>query len=123
MSDKKVKVFAWNDIPLETMGVGISRRFAHSGRLMIAQVSFPKGKIVPAHRHDNEQATYMITGRLRFLFGDDQQEEIIIGPGEILFIPGKLLHSAEALDDVFELDIFDPPRADWIDGSDAYLRG
>jgi quercetin dioxygenase-like cupin family protein len=89
---------------------------------MVAQITIPKGKIVPAHRHHNEQVTYMIEGRLRFLFGDEQSLERIVGPGEILYIPGGLLHSAEALDDVFELDVFNPPRADWIDGSDAYLR-
>lgn len=123
MHDRRAKVYAWDNVKSETMAVGIGRRFVHSDNLMIAQITFPEGAVVPAHRHDNEQVTYMISGRLRFLFGDDQAEEVIVGPGEVLFIPGGLLHSALALDEVFELDVFNPPRADWIDGSDAYLRG
>jgi hypothetical protein len=31
-------------------------------------------------------------------------------------------HEAVALEDTVDLDIFNPPRQDWIDGSDAYLR-
>ena len=65
----------------------------------------------------------MLSGALRFLFGEEQDEEVILRGGEVLIIPSDLLHSAEALEDTFELDIFNPPREDWIDGSDAYLRG
>jgi quercetin dioxygenase-like cupin family protein len=100
----------------------MSRRYVHSDRMMVAQVNFRKGDGVPAHRHDNEQYTYVITGALRFLFGEDQAEEVVVGPGEIVFIPSGLLHSASADEDTFELDIFDPPRQDWIDGDDAYMR-
>lgn len=119
----KAKVWRWDDVALEQMTGGITRRFVASDKLMVAQVSLKKGDLVPAHRHHNEQVTYMISGTFRFLFGDDQDEEVVVRAGETLFIPGNLLHSAEALEDVFELDIFTPPRADWIDGSDAYLRG
>ena len=65
----------------------------------------------------------MVSGALRFLFGEAQDEEIVLRAGEVLIIPSDLLHSAEALEDTFELDVFNPPRKDWIDGSDAYLRG
>ncbi len=120
---QKPKLWSWEDVELERMAGTITRRFVTSSKLMIAQVTLPKGNIVPAHRHHNEQVTYMISGTLRFLFGEEQDEEVIISAGEVLFIPGDLLHSAEALEDTFELDVFNPPRADWIDGTDAYLRG
>lgn len=120
---QKQKVWKWEDVELEQMPGTIKRRFVTSGKLMIAQITIPKGNIVPAHRHHNEQVTYMITGVLRFLFGEEQDEEVIVRAGQVLFIPGDLLHSAEALEDTFELDVFNPPRADWIDGTDAYLRG
>ena len=120
---QKPKLWSWEDVELERMAGTITRRFVTSSKLMIAQVTLPKGNIVPAHRHHNEQVTYMISGTLRFLFGEEQDEEVIVNAGEVLFIPGNLLHSAEALEDTFELDVFNPPRADWIDGTDAYLRG
>lgn len=120
---EKTKVWRWEDIELDQMAGGITRRFVTSDKLMIAQITLPNGSFVPAHRHANEQVTYMITGALRFLFGEEQDEEVVVRAGEVLFIPGDLLHSAEALEDTFEIDVFNPPRADWIDGSDAYLRG
>lgn len=121
--DGKAAVYKWEDVPLEQMAGTITRRFVHSDDLMIAQITLPKGNLVPAHRHHNEQVTYMISGALRFLFGEDQDQEITVRAGEVLFIPSNLLHSAEAIEDTFELDVFNPPRQDWIDGSDAYLRG
>ena len=36
--------------------------------------------------------------------------------------PVELPHKAEALEDTLDVDIFCPPRQDWLDGSDAYLR-
>ncbi len=119
----KARVWRWEDVELEEMSGTITRRFVTSEKQMIAQITIAKGNLVPAHRHDNEQITYMITGALRFLFGEEQNEEVIVRAGEVLIIPSNLLHSAEALEDTFELDVFNPPRADWIDGSDAYLRG
>ena len=123
MAKKKATVWAWEDVKLEQMAGTITRRFVTSDKLMIAQINIAKGNVVPAHRHHNEQVTYMISGALRFLFGEEQDEEVIVRAGEVLLIPGDLLHSAEALEDTFELDVFNPPRADWIDGTDAYLRG
>jgi quercetin dioxygenase-like cupin family protein len=119
---QQAKVYVWDDVALEQMAGTITRRFVHSDDLMIAQITLPKGNIVPAHRHHNEQVTYMISGALRFLFGEEQDQEITVRAGEVLFIPSNLLHSAEAIEDTFELDVFNPPRQDWIDGSDAYLR-
>lgn len=122
MDEAKAVRVRWDDMPLEKMRGGMSRRYVHSDRMMVAQVNFAKGDSVPAHRHDNEQYTYVLTGALRFLFGEAQEEEVVVGPGEIVFIPSGLLHSASADEDTFELDIFNPPRRDWIDGDDAYMR-
>ena len=119
----KARAWRWEDVKLEEMAGTITRRFVSSDKLMIAQITIAKGNLVPAHRHHNEQITYMISGALRFLFGEEQDEEVVVRGGEVLIIPSNLLHSAEALEDTFELDVFNPPRADWIDGSDAYLRG
>jgi quercetin dioxygenase-like cupin family protein len=46
----------------------------------------------------------------------------VVREGEVLLIPTNMPHSAEALADSVSLDIFDPPRADWINKTDAYLR-
>jgi quercetin dioxygenase-like cupin family protein len=87
--------------------------------MMIAHVYLTKGAIVPEHSHHNEQITYILEGRLRFFLPD---ETIDVGAGEVLTIPAHLPHRAEALEDTLDVDVFHPPRSDWLDGSDAYLR-
>ncbi len=121
MIEARARLTKWDDVPLQAMRGRITRRFVHSDKMMVAQVNFAKGDSVPAHRHDNEQYTYVISGALRFVFGEKKDEEIVVGAGEIVLIPSGLLHSASADEDTFELDIFCPPRQDWIEGDDAYL--
>ena len=121
--DERAVLTRWDDLAAQPMRGGMTRRFVNSDRMMVGQITFAKGDGVPAHRHDNEQYTYVVTGALRFRFGEDQAEEMVVAAGEIVLIPANLLHGAHADADTFELDIFCPPRADWLDGSDAYMRG
>jgi len=90
--------------------------------MMIAHVYLKKDGEVPMHSHHNEQITYVLEGALKFLLGTEQDEEVIVRAGEVLTIPPNLPHSAVALEDTLDVDIFNPPREDWLDGSDAYLR-
>jgi len=115
-------LYRWDDVPHEELGPLIGRRIVTGDDMMIAQVYLAKGAIVPKHSHLNEQLTYILEGRLRFWFGDDESEIVEIGAGELLHIPAHLPHKAEALEDTLDVDVFHPPRQDWLDGSDAYLR-
>ena len=122
MDAKSAKHFAWEDIPREQLNGDISRRLITGDNMMIAHVYLDKGAVVPEHRHHNEQITYVLKGALKFLLGQDQQTEVIVNAGEVLTIPSNLPHSAIALEDTLDVDVFNPPRQDWLDGSDAYLR-
>jgi quercetin dioxygenase-like cupin family protein len=124
MSD--VTKHAWDSIPLEALNPLISRRLISTERQMMAHVVLKKGAVVPAHDHHNEQFTYILSGCLRFWIGAhaDAPGDVFtdVREGEVLVIPGGVRHRAEALEDTLDLDVFNPPRADWLDGSDAYLR-
>jgi quercetin dioxygenase-like cupin family protein len=89
---------------------------------MIAHVYLKQGCIVPHHEHHNEQLTYILEGALRFYLGEDESEVIDVHAGEVLHIPSHVPHKAEALEDTLDVDVFHPPRQDWLDGTDAYLR-
>ncbi len=65
----------------------------------------------------------MLDGALRFWIGDDESEVIVVGKGEVLHLPSHVPHKAEALEDTLDVDIFAPPREDWLSGDDSYLRG
>ena len=115
--------FRWTDIPLETLNDKISRKLITGERMMLAHIYLKKGAIVPKHHHENEQLTYILEGALRFRLGDDLGREIVVAAGEVFFIPSNVPHEAEALEDTLDVDVFNPPREDWLNKSDAYLRG
>ena len=90
---------------------------------MIARILLKQGAIVPMHHHHNEQISNILEGRLKFILKTETgDKEIIVRAGEVLCIPPNLPHEAHALEDTVALDIFNPPRQDWIDRDDAYLR-
>ena len=116
------KLHRWEDLPRERLNSRLERRLITGTNMMVAHVYLEKGCIVPQHSHHNEQITYVLEGALKFLLGEDQQQEVVVRAGEVLTIPPHLPHQAEALEDTLDVDIFNPPREDWLDGSDAYLR-
>jgi quercetin dioxygenase-like cupin family protein len=109
-------------MPREQVSDQLSRRLITGDRMMLAHVYLDKGCIVPKHSHENEQLTYILEGALRFEIGEDGAEEIIVRAGEVLHIPSGVPHKAEALEDTLDVDIFSPPRQDWLDQTDSYLR-
>ena len=111
---------AWSSIPLEDVNPLFQRQFVVGQEIMLARVLLKKGCIVPEHSHHNEQLTYILEGALKFWIDG---KEIIVNAGETLCIPSNLPHKAEALSDTVDLDVFAPPRADWISKTDHYLRG
>lgn len=114
--------YRWEELPKEMLKPDLGRRLISTERMMLAHVYLDKGCIVPQHSHENEQLTYILEGTLRFWLGEDGSEVVDVAAGEVLHIPSHLPHKAEALEDTLDVDIFCPPRADWLDGSDAYLR-
>lgn len=109
----------WSSVEIEALNPLLGRHFVVGQNVMLARVLLKKGCIVPEHSHHNEQITYILEGALKF--GIDGKE-IVVNAGEVLTIPPNMPHSAEALADTVDLDIFNPPRADWINKTDAYLR-
>jgi quercetin dioxygenase-like cupin family protein len=118
----KATHYRWDEVPKEEVKPDLSRRLITGERLMIAHVYLDKGCLVPQHSHENEQLTYILEGRLRFFLGDDESEVVEVAAGEVLHIPPNLPHKAEALEDTLDVDVFDPPRQDWLDKTDSYLR-
>jgi unsaturated pyranuronate lyase len=114
--------YRWDEMPKEMLKPDLGRRLIATDRMMLAHVYLDKGCIVPTHAHENEQLTYILEGVLRFWLGEDGSQVVDVSAGEVLHIPSNLPHKAEALETTLDVDIFCPPRQDWLDGSDAYLR-
>ena len=122
MSADDVRHFRWSEMPEERVTDVISRRLITGDQMMLAHVYLKKGALVPQHAHHNEQLTYILEGALEFRIGADRGEVIIVRAGEVLVIPGNVPHEALALEDTLDVDVFDPPRQDWLDGTDSYFH-
>jgi quercetin dioxygenase-like cupin family protein len=111
-------------LPVEHLNPLLERQIVSGEKGMVSRLLLRKGCVVPLHHHENEQITWIIEGALRFMLeeGDETPRERIVRAGELLVIPGNVPHSAEALEDTIDVDFFSPPRADWLAGTDAYLR-
>jgi len=110
----------WKSVAIEDLNPLLRRHFVVGENIMLARVLMKKGCIVPEHSHHNEQITYILDGALKFWIDG---KEIVVNAGEVLTIPPNMPHKAEALVDTIDLDVFNPPRADWIGKTDDYLRG
>ncbi len=114
---------SWDAVPVEEMNPLLTRQYVTGEQGMLARIVLKKGALVPRHSHPNEQISYITEGALRFLLGEESAStEKIVRAGEVLVIPGGLPHSAEALEDTVDFDLFAPPRQDWIDKDDSYMR-
>ncbi|WP_158750481.1 cupin domain-containing protein [Acidobacterium sp. S8] len=120
MSSSGWKHASLSTVPVEQLNPLLERQFVHGEQAMLARLLLRKGCIVPEHSHLNEQISYILEGALRFILNGN--EVVTVAAGEMLVIPPHVKHSAEALEDTIDLDVFAPPRADWIQGTDAYLR-
>ena len=114
-----VRLHRWDEIALEKVTEVISRKLVTGEREMLTQIYLKRGALVPMHKHESEQMTYVLQGGLKFLVGG---EEVIVREGEVLVIPSWVEHQVEALDDTLTLDIFSPIRQDWLDGTDDYFQ-
>jgi quercetin dioxygenase-like cupin family protein len=120
VSKAQLQYVPWHTVPLEELKPLLQRQFVVGQEIMLARVLLKKGCIVPEHSHPNEQLTYILEGALKFWIDG---KEIVVHAGETLCIPSNMPHRAEALEDTVDLDVFNPPRADWINKTDQYLRG
>jgi quercetin dioxygenase-like cupin family protein len=110
----------WDTEPVEQLNDSIGRQMLHTETMTVARIHLAAGAVVPRHEHENEQVANVITGRLRFVIGD---EELVVGAGESVALPANVPHEVTVLEDALVIDVFSPVREDWVRGDDAYLRG
>jgi quercetin dioxygenase-like cupin family protein len=112
-------LYRWSDIAPEQINDAISRRYLNGDRVTLARFELKQGGVVPMHVHDNEQVTFVVSGRLRFHMDG---REIDVGAGEVFQIPGGLAHEVRVLEDALVVDVFSPVREDWVRGTDSYFQ-
>ncbi|MCW5954532.1 MAG: cupin domain-containing protein [Propionibacteriaceae bacterium] len=114
-----MKNINWSEIPYERLNDKFLRKLAWDDGIMIGLTEVEKGYVVPPHSHPNQQVTFVTSGLWRFQL---EGRTVDVGPGGMIFIPANVVHTAEAIESLVAYDIFNPPREDWITGTDSYLR-
>lgn len=117
-----IKKINWDDVPTEQVTPKMQRKLVHGDKVMVAKMKFKDGFLVPLHSHVNEQITQVLSGTIRFWFGDHKEETFDLNAGDLVVIPSHLPHEALMIGDVEEIDTWAPIREDWLDGTDDYLR-
>jgi quercetin dioxygenase-like cupin family protein len=115
----EVRLVPWSSVPVESLNPLLGLHFVVGENVMLARVLLKKGAVVPEHSHPNEQITFVLEGALKFWIDG---RELVVNSGEVLTIPPNIPHKAEALADTVDFDVFNPPRADWMNKTNAYLR-
>ncbi len=109
-TSREVTKYSWADITAEQLNPLLTRKLVTGDRIMLSELILKKGCVVPPHHHENEQVTYVVRGSLKF---EVNGTEIILNSIDVLHIPSNVVHSATALEDTVDLDVFSPPRQDW----------
>ena len=118
-TSQSFKYIPWKDVEREKLNPLIDREMVVGDQVMLARVIMKKGAHVPLHHHHNEQVTYILEGALKFAIDG---KEVVVRAGEVLCIPSNMPHEAWALEETVDLDVFNPPREDWLNKTDHYLR-
>jgi quercetin dioxygenase-like cupin family protein len=107
----------WNTIPVEKVSDGIERQLFVGNLMMICRFRFKPFLVTPEHDHPHEQMTIVERGKVRFFVEGKEQ---IATAGDVLHFPSKCWHGATMMDEeVVLIDIFSPPREDFLNGNGA----
>ena len=94
------------------MAEGILRKTTiHGDKTMMCEFRLSKGAEIPPHDHPYEQIGYMISGKMQFIIGDGS---FLTQPGDSWCIPDNVPHQVEVLEDSIVVEVFSPPREDYL---------
>jgi quercetin dioxygenase-like cupin family protein len=107
-------------VTTERINDKITRKIVAGERGMIVWWSNKKGAHAQAHKHPHEQIFWVISGKMDFRMGSERR---LCGPGDVCVIPGGVEHEAWFPEDCEVIDVFSPPREDFLAGGPpAYMK-
>ena len=111
---------ALRHLPEEKITDKITRRLLVGDKEMVVWWSMKAGAHADAHKHPHEQVFWVLKGKMEFRLGDDKRA---CGPGDVGVIPGGVEHEAWFPEDTEVVDVFAPPREDFLTHeAPAYMR-
>ena len=103
--DASKKVF--KGVSLDSLAVG--------EKSMVAKMNYVKGNFASTHQHPHEHCGYVISGEYRLnMEMPEENIEVLLHAGDSYAIPGNTPHSFELMESVEVVDVFTPPREDYL---------
>lgn len=84
---------------------------AFGERMMVTLMTFKEGERVETHTHPHEQAGYCIRGHFELTI---EGVPALIEVDDSYVIPGGAAHSYHILEDSLAVEMFSPPREDYL---------
>ncbi|WP_207479290.1 cupin domain-containing protein [Arenibaculum pallidiluteum] len=96
----------------EDLGAGVRRKIlGYSDAMMMTRVAFEKGAVGPLHSHPHSQSAIIESGVFDVTI-DGRTERM--GKGDGYIVKSNVVHGVVAIEAGVLLDIFTPPREDFL---------
>jgi quercetin dioxygenase-like cupin family protein len=97
--------------PVEMLPGVVRRTLCSADRMTLCEFTLAKGTVMPLHSHEHEQAGYVVRGRVLFQIGDEERE---LRAGDGYLAGSNVPHAVTALEESVAIDIFSPPRKEYL---------
>ena len=113
MAKKKSKYFyRLEDLPLIPLLGETKARMVAGKHMLVSFLEHPPGFVYPLHSHPAEQIQILLEGEEEHICGD---EKFLMKAGDICVHPPNVEHGATTKTAVKGIDIFSPPREDYLE--------
>jgi len=89
---------------------GFIARMIHTKHATYSYVEVNAGATIALHKHPEEQVLNLISGDMSVTVGEETTR---CTAGDVVVIPGDVLHAVTAITDCLALDVFTPARLDY----------
>lgn len=88
---------------------GIDAQIFAGDGVMVMRVQLENGAVATPHSHHHEQVSILLKGSVEFTVGDETQ---LFHAGDVILIPGNVMHTVKALEECELIEVFTPVRED-----------
>jgi quercetin dioxygenase-like cupin family protein len=112
MAGKKSKYFHRIErLPLIWLTEKSKSHMVSTDRVLLSFIENPPGCVFPLHGHPSEQILILLEGEEDHICGE---EKFLMKAGDICIHPPNVMHGGETKAGFKGIDIFCPPREEWL---------
>ena len=113
MAGKKSKYFyRIQDLPVVKLTEQSKSHMVAGQNTLLSFIENPPGCVFPLHSHPSEQILIILEGEEDHICGE---EKFLMKAGDICIHPPNAMHGGETRAGFKGIDIFVPPREDWME--------